>query len=59
MNAYLAALLDNPSGVRTLADLIAFNDDNPTLEKPTNFTDQSQFVVLSSKVPHVVYVFID
>ncbi|KAF8996738.1 amidase signature enzyme [Cyathus striatus] len=32
----------NPSGVRSLADLIKFNDANPTLEEPTNFTDQSE-----------------
>ena len=44
MNAYFAALIENPTGVRTLADLIKFNDDNPELEEPTNFTDQSQYV---------------
>ncbi|TDL20725.1 amidase signature enzyme [Rickenella mellea] len=41
LNQYLKALKSNPSGVRTLADLIKFNDKNPALEEPTNFTDQS------------------
>ncbi|KAF8963514.1 amidase signature enzyme [Flammula alnicola] len=41
LNAYYAALLENPSGVRSLAELIAFDDANPTLEEPTGFKDQS------------------
>ncbi|KAF8871109.1 amidase signature enzyme [Mucidula mucida] len=40
LNRYYAALIDNPSGVRSLADLIAFNDANPELEEPVNFTSQ-------------------
>ncbi|CAA7270086.1 unnamed protein product [Cyclocybe aegerita] len=44
LNAWFESLISNPSGVRSLADLIAFNDANPTLEKPTNFTDQSQLI---------------
>ncbi|KAJ6559883.1 amidase signature enzyme [Mycena capillaripes] len=44
LNEYFAALLENPSGVRTLADLIKFDDDNPTLEEPAGFEDQSQFI---------------
>ncbi|KAJ7714153.1 amidase signature enzyme [Mycena metata] len=40
LNAYFEALLKNPSGVRSLADLIKFDDDNPALEEPANFTDQ-------------------
>ena len=43
LNAYFAALIENPSGVETLADLIAFDNANPELEEPTNFTDQSQY----------------
>ena len=43
--SYFGGLLENPSGVRTLADLIAFDDANPALEEPTNFTDQSQYVL--------------
>jgi hypothetical protein len=46
LNEYFAALLENPSGVRTLADLIKFDDDNPTLEEPAGFEDQSQCVLL-------------
>ncbi|KAG6895777.1 hypothetical protein C0992_012652 [Termitomyces sp. T32_za158] len=31
----------NPSGVRSLADLIDFDNNNPSLEKPSGYTDQS------------------
>ena len=41
LNAYIASLKSNPSGVRTLADLIKFNDAHKLLEEPVNFTDQS------------------
>ncbi|KAK7062778.1 hypothetical protein VNI00_000267 [Paramarasmius palmivorus] len=44
LNEYYEALIENPSGVRSLADLIAFNDANPELEEPTNFTDQSELI---------------
>ncbi|KAJ6469167.1 amidase signature enzyme [Mycena vitilis] len=44
LNEYLEALLENPTGVRSLADLIEFDDNNPTLEEPANFTDQSEFI---------------
>ncbi|KAF7800231.1 hypothetical protein EIP86_011478 [Pleurotus ostreatoroseus] len=44
LNAYFAALLSNPSGVRTLADLIAFDDANPELEEPPRFEDQSELI---------------
>ncbi|KAF5372556.1 hypothetical protein D9758_005184 [Tetrapyrgos nigripes] len=44
LNAWFESLVENPSGVRSLADLIAFNDANPELEEPTNFTDQSELI---------------
>ncbi|KAF8878104.1 amidase signature enzyme [Infundibulicybe gibba] len=44
LNDWYRSLLENPSGVRSLADLIKFNDDNPTLEEPVGFEDQSQFI---------------
>jgi len=44
LNAYFQALLKNPSGVRNLAELIQFDNDNPTLEEPAGFEDQSQFI---------------
>ncbi|KAF9474840.1 amidase signature enzyme [Pholiota conissans] len=44
LNAYYEALLKNPSGVRSLAELIAFNNANPALEKPVNFTSQSELI---------------
>jgi amidase len=40
LNAYYAGLVSNPSGVRTIADLVAFNDAHPDLEKPTGYEDQ-------------------
>jgi hypothetical protein len=45
LNQYLKALVKNPSGVRSLADLIKFDDDNPTLEEPVGFKDQSECVL--------------
>jgi len=48
LNKYFAGLISNPSGVRTLADLIKFNDANPTLEEPQGFSDQSTFVSSTS-----------
>ncbi|THU98508.1 amidase signature enzyme [Dendrothele bispora CBS 962.96] len=44
LNEWYESLIANPSGVRSLADLIAFNDANPELEEPTNFTDQSELI---------------
>ncbi|KAI0795623.1 amidase signature enzyme [Abortiporus biennis] len=44
LDAYYQALLSNPSGVRSLADLIKFNDDNPALEEPPRFEDQSELI---------------
>ena len=41
LSAYFGSLVSNPSGVRSLEDLIAFNDAHPSLEKPINYTDQS------------------
>ncbi|KAF9553773.1 amidase signature enzyme [Agrocybe pediades] len=44
LNAYFQGLLKNPSGVRSLAELIAFNNAHPDLEKPVNFTSQSDLI---------------
>ncbi|KII91546.1 hypothetical protein PLICRDRAFT_135820 [Plicaturopsis crispa FD-325 SS-3] len=41
LNAYYAALIQNPTGVRSLADLIEFNDANKAEEEPAGFEDQS------------------
>ncbi|PPQ89267.1 hypothetical protein CVT25_001351 [Psilocybe cyanescens] len=43
INAYYQSLLENPSGVRSLADLIAFNNAHPKLEKPLGFESQADF----------------
>src|ERR1700733_12300152 len=43
LDQYYEALLENPSGVRSLAELIAFNNANPTLEEPAGFQDQSMY----------------
>jgi len=40
LDAWYASLKSNPSGVRSLADLIKFNDANPALEEPSRFEDQ-------------------
>ncbi|KAJ7875649.1 amidase signature enzyme [Mycena leptocephala] len=45
LNAYFEALLENPSGVRSLAELIKFNDENPTLEEPEGYENQYEFIV--------------
>lgn len=44
LDAWYTSLVSNPSGVRSLADLIAFNDANPALEEPPRFEDQSEYV---------------
>ncbi|KAJ3967751.1 amidase signature domain-containing protein [Lentinula raphanica] len=44
INAWLEGLVSIPSGVRSLADLIAFDNANPALEEPVNFTSQSEFI---------------
>ncbi|KAJ6562367.1 amidase signature domain-containing protein [Mycena capillaripes] len=44
LNQYLTGLLENPSGVRSLTDLIKFNDDNPTSEEPAGFENQSDLI---------------
>jgi len=41
---YLAALVKVPTGVRTLQDVINYDNAHPDLEEPTNFTDQSQLI---------------
>ncbi|KAJ7088542.1 amidase signature enzyme [Mycena crocata] len=42
---YTSKLTKNPTGVKTLKDLIAFNDNNPTLEEPTGHQDQSLLIL--------------
>ncbi|TFK55209.1 amidase signature enzyme [Heliocybe sulcata] len=44
INAWYQSLYTNPSGVRSLAELIAFDDANPTLEEPTGYTSQSTLI---------------
>lgn len=44
LNEWFESLIANPSGVRSLADLIKFNEDNPELETPSQFQSQSMFV---------------
>jgi hypothetical protein len=41
LNAWFDSLVTNPSGVASLEDLIMFDNNNPTLEEPTGYTDQS------------------
>lgn len=44
LTAYFNELLTNPSGVRSIAQLIQFNDNNAQLEKPPRYEDQSIFL---------------
>ncbi|KJA23796.1 hypothetical protein HYPSUDRAFT_66167 [Hypholoma sublateritium FD-334 SS-4] len=44
LNEYLAWLKESPTGVRSLADIIKFNDENPALEKPEGFEGQSRLI---------------
>ncbi|KAF8178405.1 amidase signature domain-containing protein [Mycena galopus ATCC 62051] len=44
LNQYFEALLENPSGVRSLADLIKFNNENRELETPEGYEDQFAFI---------------
>ncbi|EJD02000.1 amidase signature enzyme [Fomitiporia mediterranea MF3/22] len=48
INAYFNALLKNPTGVRNLADLIAFDNADAVLEEPAGFMDQSMFTISES-----------
>ncbi|KZT01569.1 amidase signature enzyme [Laetiporus sulphureus 93-53] len=41
LNEWYASLLENPSGVRSLAELIQFDNDYPGLEEPIGYTSQS------------------
>ncbi|KAJ6582214.1 amidase signature enzyme [Mycena capillaripes] len=47
---YTGALLKNPTGVKSLSDLIAFNDANPTLEEPTGHEDQSLLILAETEL---------
>ncbi|KAH9931195.1 amidase signature enzyme [Amylocystis lapponica] len=44
LNTYYASLLENPSGVRTLAELIEFDNESGELEEPPRYTDQSVLI---------------
>ncbi|KAF9484242.1 amidase signature enzyme [Pholiota conissans] len=44
LNAYLAVLKESPTGVRSLADIIKFNDENRNLEQPAGFEGQSRLL---------------
>ncbi|KAJ8463583.1 hypothetical protein ONZ45_g17529 [Pleurotus djamor] len=41
LNAWYKGLISNPSGVRSMSDLIKFNEDNRPLEMPPGYEDQS------------------
>jgi len=48
LHRYMSELVDVPSGTRTLADLIAFNNANPSLELPPGYEDQNRFIQANS-----------
>ncbi|EIW74053.1 hypothetical protein CONPUDRAFT_78321 [Coniophora puteana RWD-64-598 SS2] len=41
LNEWFDSLISNPSGVSSVADLIKFNKENPSLESPEGYADQS------------------
>jgi amidase len=45
LNEYLTALKSVPTGVRTLTDLINFNNEHKELELPEHYNQQDLFVV--------------
>lgn len=48
ISKYISELVEVPTGVKTLSDLIEFNKINPDLELPEPFyTDQSRYVSLN------------
>lgn len=55
LNKYLGELVEVPTGVRSLADVIKFNLAHPDIELPAPYyTDQSQFVTLYIHITAVV-----
>ncbi|KAH7929278.1 amidase signature enzyme [Leucogyrophana mollusca] len=44
LNAWFAGLVANPTGVMSLEELIMFDNQYPSLEEPTNYTDQSELI---------------
>ncbi|KAL0581677.1 hypothetical protein V5O48_000381 [Marasmius crinis-equi] len=51
-NRYLEWLEDIPTGVRTLADLIKFNNDHKELELPDDYDDQSRLIASEATPGH-------
>ena len=47
LDAYFQGLVETPMGVRSILDVIKFNNANPQLEKPKGFEDQSMLVSAS------------
>ncbi|KAL5513933.1 hypothetical protein ACEPAG_2694 [Sanghuangporus baumii] len=56
VNNYIAGLVEVPTGVKNLADLIQFNIDNADLELiPPFYTDQSQFIASENSTMDAEY----
>jgi amidase len=51
LNQWFESLVENPSGVRSLADLIQFDNKVPNLEEPPQFTSQSEYVYINRTSP--------
>jgi amidase len=49
LNTWFANLKANPSGVRTLEQLIEFNDAHPDLEEPVGYQNDSNLVFILSQ----------
>lgn len=50
---YLASLIESPSGVRTLQDVINFNNLNAAIERPAGFESQDMYEFSRFSVPSV------
>ncbi|KAH7334021.1 amidase signature enzyme [Rhizoctonia solani] len=48
LNAYIEDLAYVPTNVSSLADIVAFNDENKNLEEPKGYEDQSTLVLAES-----------
>ncbi|KAJ3571120.1 hypothetical protein NP233_g3954 [Leucocoprinus birnbaumii] len=44
LNQWFDSLIENPSGVHSLAELIKFNNDHPDIERPPHYEDQSTLI---------------
>ena len=56
LTAYFESLVENPTGVRSLADLIAYNDNNKHLEQPTGMENQDRYVLIALNTSFLLFL---